>query len=245
GKYSGESPDIIKASTMDLNDPKVNISELLDENVSIEEVLEKTGIIRNCPRMVKSVKRFQEENSLFYIENCLDWYYYGLVINFAKRIPAQEKYIRKFIENEVEALNIKIMLKMKRENFSKEEILKNIIHYKSESGKQKIWRDLIEAEDIESVFELLSKTNYRSVIEQGVEVYKKSNKLSTIESGLEKHILEQAYLLLHQHPLSISPIIGYVIAKRVEMKNLGMLARSKEVGLDEEFIHRHLVIAGA
>ncbi|MCD6229641.1 MAG: V-type ATPase subunit [Candidatus Diapherotrites archaeon] len=245
GKYAGESPETIKSCVLDLSDPKVNIDELVEEKVTIEDVMEKTGLTRNCSRMIDSIKLFREKNSLSYLENCLDWYYYSLITEFAKRIPAQESFIRKFIEKEVDTLNIKIILKMKREKFLREEILKNIIRYRSARGKLKTWDEFVNAPDMDSLLELFSKTSYWPAMEPGVKDFKESNRLSMLESGLEKHVLEHAFLLLHQQPLSISPIIGYMIAKRVEMKNLGMLARSKEVSLDEDFMRRHLVIAGA
>jgi len=54
-------------------------------------------------------------------------------------------------------------------------------------------------------------------------------------------LLKQSILLLHQHPLSVDVILGYMFAKDIEVRNLKIIVKGKQLGLSEEFIESQLV----
>ncbi len=62
-----------------------------------------------------------------------------------------------------------------------------------------------------------------------------------IESELQRHLMNRAILLYHQHPLSIDVILGFMFAKEIEVRNLKIIMKGKELGLDEEFISKQLI----
>ena len=59
---------------------------------------------------------------------------------------------------------------------------------------------------------------------------------------LNHYLLDRAALLLHQNPLSIDVILGYMFAKEVEIRNLKTLIKGRQLGLDEDFINRELIV---
>jgi len=63
-----------------------------------------------------------------------------------------------------------------------------------------------------------------------------------VERELEKLHLREAQKFSHQYPLSILPVLDYIIAKEVEVQNLRILARGKVAGLTNEEIRDLLVI---
>src|SRR3972149_4000713 len=63
-----------------------------------------------------------------------------------------------------------------------------------------------------------------------------------VERELEKLHLREASRFSHQHPLSILPVLDYIIAKEVEVQNLRIIARGKVAGLTNEEIRDLLVI---
>ena len=63
----------------------------------------------------------------------------------------------------------------------------------------------------------------------------------TLETELYKYLLQQSILLLHQHPLSVDVILGYMFAKDIEIRNVKIIVKGKQLGLNEEFIENQLV----
>jgi len=65
-----------------------------------------------------------------------------------------------------------------------------------------------------------------------------------LETILAKKLLDQAVKMLHQNPLSVDVILGYLFAKEVEIKNLKMLTKGKQLKMDESFLRSIMVVGG-
>ena len=76
------------------------------------------------------------------------------------------------------------------------------------------------------------------------EIEKKKESLVAIELLLNKYLLDRIILLLHQHPLSVDVIMGYLFAKEIEIKNLKTIVKGKQLGMKEEFIENEIVVGG-
>ncbi len=63
-----------------------------------------------------------------------------------------------------------------------------------------------------------------------------------VETGLEKYWLEYAARTSHYYPLSIVPIMDYILSKRNEVNNIRMIVRGREAGLSDEVIRSRLVL---
>jgi V/A-type H+-transporting ATPase subunit C len=100
---------------------------------------------------------------------------------------------------------------------------------------------LASLDDLDKLSEALKKTEYKNVIAKGIEEFKKNNSLITLEIELYKYLLKQSILFMHQHLLSIDVILGYMFAKDIEVRNLKIIIKGKQLGLSEEFIERQLI----
>ena len=74
-----------------------------------------------------------------------------------------------------------------------------------------------------------------------MEEFKKTGSLIALETELYKHLLKQSILFMHQHLLSIDVILGYMFAKDIEVRNLKMIIKGKQLGLSEQFIENQLI----
>jgi len=54
--------------------------------------------------------------------------------------------------------------------------------------------------------------------------------------------LEYSDQLSNRYPLSVCPVLGYVLAKEREVDNIRAVARGREAGLGEDEISEELVI---
>ena len=78
---------------------------------------------------------------------------------------------------------------------------------------------------------------------QNIKKLPADKQLSTLDSALQSYLLRKNTLLMHQHPLSIDVILGYMLAKEAEIRNLQLLIKGKELGLKDAFIEEHLATA--
>ena len=189
----------------------------------------------------KEVDAFKKHNNLFEIENKLDRYYYNALLNVTKRIPSQGKLFRAFLENEIDILNIKTILRLKREGMTAKEIEPYVFFSGARLKKAELLK-LIHQPDVGSIITLLRKHGYARLIAEGEEKLKREKTLIDIEINLNHYLLDRAVILLRQNPLSIDVILGYMFAKEIEIRNLKTLIKGKQLGLDENFISKELIV---
>ena len=66
--------------------------------------------------------------------------------------------------------------------------------------------------------------------------------LSIVESRLKKYRLKSATSSSHFYPLSVVPIMDYMLSKKNEVNNLRIIIRGKAANLGDDFIREQLVI---
>ena len=59
---------------------------------------------------------------------------------------------------------------------------------------------------------------------------------------MKKYEIAQAKKFAHMYPLSVVPVIDYMIHKEIEVNNIRTVARGIESGLDKDIIKGLLVI---
>jgi len=172
-------------------------------------------------------ERLEGSETLAEIETALDQAYYDDIMRLAEN--ARNKQLQDFIEEEVEYENLKMALRLKKYDLPAEDIRERLL--KTENGKkveEVIQRDFEDA------------LNY-VINELGLNV---DPEIESVEHAIEVHRLNNAIRMLHTQPLGLSSILGYVVAKITEVKNLRMLLRAKETGIqNQETIERQLVLA--
>ena len=205
---------------------------------SVEEILKSIKMLR--PSILKKLlKDLNEKRSLVGVENTLDSFYYSRLIKFAESLPKEGDLMKNFITREVEILNILTLLRLKKANFSKKDI-KDFIILSGNKAKDSKINSLIDI-DLDNISKALSKTEYKNVVSKSIEEYKKTGSLINLETELYKHLLKQSILLLHQHILSIDVMLSYMFAKDIEVRNLKIIVKGKQLGLSEEFIESQLI----
>lgn len=163
------------------------------------------------------------------IETALDQAYFDELSKLADSV--RKKDLEEFIESEMEHQNIKIALRLKKYGISEEKIRERLL--KIDNGK--IVDKVVECEDFEEALNVVK--------DSGLLPDRTSEDLENIEHEMEVKRLSEALMSFHQAPLGITPIIGYIIAKVTEVRNLRMLIRAKETGIQNtETIRKNLVM---
>jgi V/A-type H+-transporting ATPase subunit C len=67
--------------------------------------------------------------------------------------------------------------------------------------------------------------------------------ISRIEARLRAYLVRYAWALSNYHPLSILPVLGYIVSKDTEVGNIRKIVRGKEAGIPAELIEEQVVVA--
>ena len=238
GKFTNANEKLVLNSITAAGTLNFDFLVSLLKKETIEEVLKNNKLV-DFDLLKDGLKDLNEKNNLVSIENALDKYYYAHLIQFSKILPKEGALFRDFLQKEVEVLNILTLLRLKKVKFGKE-IVKNFIIPSGRLSDSKIM-SIAEVDDLDELSRALEKTEYKNVIAKGIEKFKKNGSLIMLETELYKYLLKQSILLLHQNPLSIDVILGYMFAKDIEVRNLKIIVKGKQLGLSEEFIESQLV----
>ncbi len=209
----------------------------LAKKESVEDVLKSIGFI-DYRHFVKAVETFKETKSISEIENALDTFYYSAMEEFSRRIPNEGRLFREFLEAELEVSAIMNILRLKRANLPAKDIMPHIIT--PEAGSV-LARKMINAPSAGDAAKLLEQGKFRAFTENGVREFLSSGSLIRLELDLSRHLLSRSALLIHQHPLTVDVILGYMFAKETEVRNLKLVLKAKQLGIGEEFTEQQLV----
>lgn len=207
---------------------------------SVEDIIKSNKIV-DFSQFTVALKEFQDKKTLASVENALDKFYYKSVAEFSQRLPKQGALFRNFLTKEIEVLNLLTLLRLKKARMAKDSF-KDLMIPTGNDAKDSKLKNLAGMENIEEFAREMMRTEYRELIAKGIEEYKKSNSLIKLETDLFKYLLDQTTLMLHQHPLSVDTILGYMFAKDIEVRNLKILVKGKQLGLRDEFIESQLVV---
>jgi len=242
-KDTGLSPE----ETMDLIIPfgelKGKLKKLTDLK-TVEDIVTALEDTEYGPMLEEALPNYQKTRLLLPFEAALDKYYMETLLGILEEIsiPKEDaEILRTYYGTQVDAANIKIILRAKADNLKYDDIKPYIIPEGYQLPEWKL-QDLIEAEDIKGIINELEGTDYGPVLTEALPEYEKTRSLATFEKALEKYINETARTFALKRPLGVGPMITFLSRKEAEIKNLKVIARSKrEIGLPEALIKEMLI----
>ena len=159
------------------------------------------------------------------VEKCLEKAYKQEIREIASSTNSKE--FQRFVETEQLYQEIEIALRLKKYDVPQEKIMERL-----SSDKEEL-KPILDAKDIKSAIEEAEKLTGAS-----------GKNLEELEHSIEQRRLEEALATLHREPLGLSSVIGYLVAKTIEIENLRMIARAKETGIqNQDTIRENLVIS--
>jgi len=169
------------------------------------------------------------------IENNLDKLYYtGLV---KAGMTSGDKFFLKFIRTEIDLKNLKILFRMKRAGMQREEIQKLLIPGGVELKESDLGR--LASLPFPDFVRALEEFSYWEAIR---DISSDLTSLANIETRLDKYGLLYATRISYYYPLSILPVLDYIVSKKLEVDNLRIIVRGKETKLSEDIIKANLVM---
>ena len=212
------------------------LAELAKKN-SIEEILKSTGFI-DSSQFAFAIENFRDTKSIAEIENALDTFYYNAMMEFSARLPSEGRLFRDFAELELVTSALINILRLKRANASAKEIEH---HVKLPHSELHLFRKMIGSASAADAANILLQSRLKQIVEAGINKFLASGSLIRLELDLFTHVLKRSILLIHQHPLTVDVILGYMFAKEIEVRNIKLLLKAKQLGLSEEFVAQQII----
>jgi len=224
GKMTGISNEEIEQLLL----PSINYShaffvDLLKKG-SVGEIVQALPFEIDERESVQELDRFE-------IENKLDRIYADKLLSLSRRLGGQGKAFKEFLNVELDALNIKIILRLKHEGMDKKDIVRYVIYPRAEIAQ------LIEKQNVSEIIDALVKM--KAIVRSPLE----AEQLTQAEISLDTALLKKEVLLMHQFPLTVNVILGFMFAKEIEVRNLKVLLKGKQLGLEEPYLERLMAVA--
>jgi V/A-type H+-transporting ATPase subunit C len=202
-----------------------------------DDILSGFGKITHVNFPPEVLSAYKASGNLGVIEDFLEKVHYERLIHSIERSTRPSHLFYNYIREEVDMKNFETILKLKAEGIYGEPVMKYII----DGGRKIDDRQLAimaNAEDIASMLPEVAQLEFGEEIKAALE---SGNVLEAV-LGLRKYEKQKARKFSRLYPLSVIPVIDYMINKEHEVKNIRAIARGTESGLDRDTIKGLLVI---
>jgi len=212
--------------------------EMLASAESFEQLLEFLKGSEYFDVLSEALKEY-ETRGLIAIISALDKHYYMGLWKDVLSKRAQRSVLREILGHEIDALNIKLILRLKREGAPPEEIDRHLI-LPSHELTEVMLRAMITAEDIPSTINMIHRTVYGQILLEALP-HIEAQGLSAAERVLDEMHLKICRWLALTRFFSIAPVLSYIYLKENEMKNLRAILRLKADRVEPQKIKEIIV----
>jgi len=175
------------------------------------------------------------------LENALEKEYYLRLLGAIPGTTRANRLFLGYLRAEIDTVNLKTLFKLKFENVAVEKVSQMLIPAGEQLGPP-VLRALAGAEDFEGFLTELSGLRiYESVREPASQAMSKGS-LNDVLLGLDRHLMTMAMRFSHLYPLSVLPVIDYLLRKKAEVDNIRIIARGRQGGLPDGVIRGLLML---
>ncbi|WP_115864677.1 V-type ATP synthase subunit C [Halorussus litoreus] len=239
GLYSGADADTIESDLVYAGEFDRQFLDRLTEAGSIEEVVELLDRTRYGDPLADAYADFEETDVLVPLENAVDRSYYeGLLAETPTSSGrAMELYVE-FLQAEIDFRNARNALRIARSGADLDPA-----EYFIEGGQLFRESELSQlSTNVDELSTFIRDSTYGDDLTEALDDLERTDSLIGFEHALDAALLEYSDHLSHVFPLSVCPVLAYVLAKEREVDNIRAIARGREAGLTEDQIESELVI---
>ena len=225
--------DLVPAGSLNIDDLEKIISA-----PSIEDALayfkSKTGLSVSA----EALAAYKEEGVLTKIEDEISKGYYKSVLASIEGRDRATSIFRNYVKYVIDAKNVETLLKLKVENVPGENISEFFIPGGYEVN-QKVFSQIAAASDFQSA---LNETQSLKIYSELKDSLSQNATIMEVVNEIDKYKIKLANQVAHMYPLSVIPVVEYMIHKEMEVRNIRMIAHGTDSGLDRDTMKKLLVI---
>lgn len=172
------------------------------------------------------------------IEDDLVKTYYRTILAAVGDKDRPRRIFRDYIRNRIDTLNTTTALKFKVEGITGDVIMKYFIPGGMEVD-EKVMAQLSAAPDYKSALNVLQSLKFYSTIKEALT---DTPTVLDVVNAMNNYDMGYANKVAHMYPLSVIPVVDYMIHKEREVGNIRMIAHGVDSGLDRDTMKGLLVI---
>jgi V/A-type H+-transporting ATPase subunit C len=238
GRNYGLSPDKIREDLVIAGSLKEDDIERIMAAPSIEDVLtifkSKTGLSVSD----EAIHLYKEENVLTRIEDELTIGYYKGVLDSITGKDRATNIFRTYIKYVIDLKNIETIMKFKMENVDGS----LAADYFIPGGAQLDEKTFAQANAAPTIEAAFNELQSMKIFEELKTLLSQAPTVSLLVLTMERFRLKMAIQVSHMYPLSVIPVVVYMIMKEDEVKKIRTVAHGINSGLDRDTIKNLLVI---
>lgn len=174
-------------------------------------------------------------------EDALDRAYYANLLDTISPDAPEKRLFLQFVRKELDVKNLQILLRLKSRPDSPANVFDQLLPPGLEL-KEADLRRLAEAPHLAELLERLKEYKLYEEVKDAAQAGQPDKSLTPIMLALTRSLANFAQRFAYLNPLSVLPIINYIMRKNLEVRNLRAIARGKQSGLTESEIDRLLVV---
>ena len=215
-----------------INDSDKVLYNKLYDSKTVEDVassLEGTNYYNPLKKALES----RNSDSLQPLEDALDLIYYNNLVSNQPSGGADVEVYRNFIHLKVDIANIKTLLRMRHRGIgAHNELL-------IDGGTLSV--DMLSStQTLEDLLTSLEGTKYYDLLEPHLQ--SESVNLNSCVHSLDEYMANKTKRFSYLYPLSVLPVLDYLLKKEREVYNLRAIVRGKQAGLANELIEELVVV---
>ena len=239
GIYTGAETDEIEDDLIRTGEFSERRLDRLLEAASVEDAVEVlSGTIFGEP-LEAALEDFENTDTLVPLENAIDRAFFShLLDEVGQPEPDSPTALyREFLEAEIDFRNLRNALRIARSGADIDPA-----EYFIDGGRLFDAEELRQlASNTDELISAISESAYGDDLSVALEELEGANSLIAFEHALNTALLEYSGKLSNRYPLSICPVLAYILGKEREIENIRAIARGREAGLSVEEIEEELV----
>ncbi len=210
-----------------------DFDHLMEEDMDLDDI--KEFLYMKMPDIKGGL---EEAGNLLELEVMLDKSYYRSLKRILKDTDNMTHQVKSFLSYKIDVANIKTVTRLK-EAEKKEKIREFLIIPENSSKIGKLDRKTLETmveQEWDEFLQSLRDTYLSCFLDKKIE------NREHLENCLDRNLLKKSRNMSLDKPFTISTVIGYLVQKEIEVRNLRSIVRSKELGIKEEEIKKRLIM---
>ncbi|WP_136590787.1 V-type ATP synthase subunit C [Salinigranum halophilum] len=237
GIYSDTSREDVEADLIRAGEFDERLVNRLLEATSIEEVIDILDRTIFGSALEAAFEEYESAGVLVPLENAVDRVFYENLLSEVRWDEATQQY-RDILLAEVDFRNARNALRLARSGADIDPA-----EYYIDGGQLFTRAELSGlASNLDELVQRIRDSTYGDDLSDALNDFEEAESLIAFERALETALLEYSSSLGNVFPLSVSPVISYILAKEREVDNIRAIARAREAGLSPEQIEEELVI---
>ncbi|MFO7925900.1 MAG: V-type ATP synthase subunit C [Halobacteriota archaeon] len=239
GIYTGADREEVEDDLIQTGEFAGATLDQLLEVTSIEDAIEALSGTIFGDALEEAYEDFENTEVLVPLENAVDRAFFGHLLDDVGRPEPDtpNALYREFLEAEIDFRNLRNALRIARSGADIDPA-----EYFIEGGRLFGGEELRQlASNTDELVTAIRESSYGNDLADALDELEEAESLIGFEHALNSALLEYSEKLSNRYPLSVCPVLAYILAKEREIENIRAIARGREAGIPVEEIEAELV----